>query len=139
MIGRITSFPSSSCTTQGRFTSAYCAEDGGLRLADHRRPVEGAVPPGFVDRERAALHLVGESCLFRARSAMSVTACAMPRRFSLGVLDDRDDQALPVGELDGEAEVDEVSRVTILSPRISPLIHGYSRSVSVTARATKIR
>ena len=30
-------------------------------------------------------------------------------------------------------------RVTICSPRISPLIHGYWSSVSVAARATKIR
>src|SRR3954466_11013638 len=34
------------------------AEDRGLRLADDRRPVEGAVAAGVRDRERPALHVV---------------------------------------------------------------------------------
>src|SRR6478609_4842810 len=39
------------------------AEDPRLRLADHRRSVEGAVPAWIGDRERAALHLVWQQLL----------------------------------------------------------------------------
>src|ERR1700747_1785655 len=39
------------------------AEDRGLRLADYRRAVEGAVAAGIRDRERAALDLVRRQLL----------------------------------------------------------------------------
>ena len=113
MIGRIaiTSWPSSSWITHAPLDDRVRAEDRGLRLADHRRAVERAVAAGVRDRERAALHLVGQQLLVARALGDVGHALRDPEQVQrLGVLQHGDDQALAVGELDREAEVDVRAR-----------------------------
>src|SRR6266496_1379990 len=73
------------------------AEDAGLRLADDRRAVEGAVAAGIRDRERAALHVVRQQLLV-ARPLRDVRdRTRHPEQVQpFGVLHDGDDEALAV-------------------------------------------
>ena len=96
--------------------------------------------PGFVIVNVPPCDVVGEQPLRpralgdvgdRARHAEQVEA--------LGVLHDRDDQALAALERDREAEVDEAPASRSTSPRSSAFTHGQSRSVSTVARATNAR
>src|ERR671922_627313 len=87
------------------------AEDRRLRLADHRRSMEGAVATRVGDRERPALHLVRRELLVAGALGDVRDGPGHPEQVeALGVLDDRDDQALALGQLDREAEVDVVPR-----------------------------
>src|SRR5215213_5735324 len=86
------------------------AEDPGLRLADHRRAVEGAVAAGIRDREGAALDVVRHQLLLaRTLRDLGDPARDPEQVEALRVLEHRHDQALAVRELDGEAEVDVVA------------------------------
>ena len=142
MIGRIaiTSLPKRVLDDPRALDERVGAEDRRLRLADDRRAVEGAVAAGVRDRERAALHLVraSASCCARARRCRS-TAWAIPSRFRPSAcLTTGTIRPLPSASSTAKPRL-TYGRVTICSPRISPLIHGYCFSVSTTARATKIR
>src|SRR5215211_6355280 len=91
-------------------------ENRRLRLADHRRPVERPVAAGVRDREGPALDVVREQLLVpRPLGDVDDAPCEAEQVQALRVLDDRDDQALAVLELDGEAEVDIVARYDLVA------------------------
>ena len=72
--------------------------------------MEGAVAAGVRDRERAALDVVGHQLLVPRLGRDLGDPLRDPEQVhGLGVADDRHDQALALGELDGDAEVDEVA------------------------------
>src|SRR5438128_2120398 len=86
-------------------------EDSRLRLADHGRAVERAVAARIRDRERAALDVVREQLLVaRPGGDVRDRPGHAEQVQVLGVPHDGHDQALAVGQLDGEAEVDVVPR-----------------------------
>ena len=96
------------------------AEDRGLRLADDRRPVERPVAARVRDRERPALYFVGEQLLV-ARTLRDVGhALRDPEEVQrLRVLQDGNDEALAVGELDGESQVHVVARDDLVAAQFA--------------------
>src|SRR6266511_3865396 len=100
------------------------AENRRLRLADDRRPVEGSVPPGFVIVKVPPWTSSGRSCFSRARLATSAIAFANPSRLSVSAFFTTGTmRPLPSASSTANARLTNW-RVTIESPRISPLIHG---------------
>src|SRR5581483_6599431 len=92
------------------------AEDRRLRLADHRRAVEGAVAARVRDRERAALDVLRQQLLVaRARSDVRDAFGEAQQVQRLRVLDHRDDQTFAVRELDCDPEVHVVARDDLLA------------------------
>jgi len=86
-------------------------ENGRLRLIDHRRAVECAVPARVRDGERAALHVVRQELLVARPCSDVGDRARQPEQVEpLRVADHRNDEPLALGELDGDAEVDEVAR-----------------------------
>ena len=111
------------------------AEDPGLRLADDRCAVERAEPAGVRDRGVPPWTSSGMSFFVRARSARSAIARDAEQVEVLRVPDHGDDEALAVLERDRDAKVHVRARHDLV-PRISPLIHGQSLSVSMAAFVT---
>src|ERR687887_2260886 len=85
MIGRIaiTSWPCSSWTTHGRFTTAYVPRIAACGWLMIGVPWNVPYPPGFVIVNVPPLTSSGVSCFERARCATSAIAFAMPSRLSV--------------------------------------------------------
>jgi hypothetical protein len=135
IIGRIaiTSWPSSSCTTHGRLTSAYVPRMPACGWLMIGVPWKRAEPARVRDRERAALDVVGHQ-LLRARLLGQLGRCRAPCR-EVQVLRVRMTGTIrpfPSSSATAMPRFTNV-RVSILSPRISPLTHGHSASVSTAA------
>jgi hypothetical protein len=96
-------------------------------------------PPGFVMVNVPPCTSSGISFFVRAFSASSEIARATPSRFrSCAFRITGTMSPLPSSSATAMPRFTNV-RVTIVSPRISPLIHGHSASVSTAAFATKAR